>query len=576
MVQTQFNTQVLKFMSDGGGEYQSKAFHRMLADQGIELLLSPPRTPQINGRAERFMRTLTEKADAMRHTSGIPDSWWEFAVEHATHVYNRTPLRRLGWKTPYELVYKELPNIDHLRVFGCAAYVFIPPEDRSNKLAPKSELMTYVGWGVTGHQFITRSGGLKKSAHALFDESLFPRLSKHAAPRRTTQTPVPECSSTKVNGHVTIPIMDTIDEDYVSSTPYTSSKGGALVNPDGGNSTLHPRQSQQEGSSAPTTPITQASASTAPRRKRPSLIPVPTGSTRPSPIDESTPSWEDSSSAPGPSRQAAELTPTPAPVQRPKRQTKAPIKAPSIYGNAKPTDILKGKSKDWRLASGDLEQASKPKTTSQPVAKEVPVLPAPAPTPKSPPLAERLRSAVRKAGISIAEPALPPMPLDYIADLHRSRTNKSELPTSASHPRNQPDTDEGEIAQEGGDNLILMLFKAAVSTSNEKPIRDFTYRDVLKLPHQEREKWLGTNGAYSQELEALRKRGVFGALQDLPEGRKAIGNRWVHAEKSDGRLKARLVAQGFSQVEGVDYDAVFSPVVRFETVHIHCSRYQNF
>jgi transposase InsO family protein len=88
MVQTQFNTQVLKFMSNGGGEYQSKAFHNMLADQGIELLLLPPRTPQINGRAEHFMRTLTEKADAMRHTSGIPDSWWEFAVEHATHVYN--------------------------------------------------------------------------------------------------------------------------------------------------------------------------------------------------------------------------------------------------------------------------------------------------------------------------------------------------------------------------------------------------------------------------------------------------------------------------------------------------------
>jgi hypothetical protein len=112
--------------------------------------------------------------------------------------------------------------------------------------------------------------------------------------------------------------METINEDYVSLTPYTSSKGGALVSPDGGNLTLHPRQLQQEGSSAPTTPITQASVSTAPQRKRPSLISVPTGSTRPSPIDESTPSWEDSSSATGPLRHAAKLTPTPAPVQRPK------------------------------------------------------------------------------------------------------------------------------------------------------------------------------------------------------------------------------------------------------------------
>jgi hypothetical protein len=78
--------------------------------------------------------------------------------------------------------------------------------------------------------------------------------------------------------------------------------------------------------------------------------------------------------------------------------------------------------------------------------------------------------------------------------------------------------------------------------------------------------WLGKGGAFDQELEALQSRGVFGKLQDLPRGRKAIKNRWVCDVKSDSRTKARLVAKGFSQVEGVDYNAIFSPVVRFETV----------
>ena len=48
--------------------------------------------------------------------------------------------------------------------------------------------------------------------------------------------------------------------------------------------------------------------------------------------------------------------------------------------------------------------------------------------------------------------------------------------------------------------------------------------------------------------------------------RKVIKNQWVFDVKSDGRKRARLVAKGFSQVEGLDYDQIFSPVVRFETV----------
>ena len=86
-----------------------------------------------------------EKAESMRFQSCIPQSWWEFSVEHATHVYNQTPLHRHNWQTPYQLLYGEKLSVDHLRIFGCGAYVFIPAEIRANKLAPKSELMTYLG-----------------------------------------------------------------------------------------------------------------------------------------------------------------------------------------------------------------------------------------------------------------------------------------------------------------------------------------------------------------------------------------------------------------------------------------------
>ena len=60
-------------------------------------------------------------------------------------------------------------------------------------------------------------------------------------------------------------------------------------------------------------------------------------------------------------------------------------------------------------------------------------------------------------------------------------------------------------------------------------------------------------------------------LVDLPPGRKTIGNKWVLniKHKTDGtidRYKTRLVAKGYTQQEGIDYEETFLPVVRFALI----------
>ena len=78
--------------------------------------------------------------------------------------------------------------------------------------------------------------------------------------------------------------------------------------------------------------------------------------------------------------------------------------------------------------------------------------------------------------------------------------------------------------------------------------------------------------AMQEEIEALDKNKTWD-LVSLPQGRKAIGNRWVYKIKRDAnnqveRYRARLVVKDYAQKERIDFNEVFSPIVRLTTVRI--------
>ncbi|GKE26579.1 ribonuclease H-like domain-containing protein [Tanacetum coccineum] len=95
------------------------------------------------------------------------------------------------------------------------------------------------------------------------------------------------------------------------------------------------------------------------------------------------------------------------------------------------------------------------------------------------------------------------------------------------------------------------------ATTLNKSVEPTTYYDVVKDV-----KWVE---AMNNEIEVLIRNNTW-TLTDLPIGRKTIDNKWIYKikYKASGQVdkhKARVVAKGFSQIEGIDFDETFSPVL---------------
>lgn len=97
-----------------------------------------------------------------------------------------------------------------------------------------------------------------------------------------------------------------------------------------------------------------------------------------------------------------------------------------------------------------------------------------------------------------------------------------------------------------------------------------SYKEAMESP--EKNSWIL---AMKDELKSIEDNNTW-ELTDLPSNRKSVGSKWVYKRKTDDkgnviRYKARLVAQGFTQKYGVDYDEVFAPVARSTTMRLMLS-----
>ncbi|GJZ60056.1 putative ribonuclease H-like domain-containing protein [Tanacetum coccineum] len=103
-----------------------------------------------------------------------------------------------------------------------------------------------------------------------------------------------------------------------------------------------------------------------------------------------------------------------------------------------------------------------------------------------------------------------------------------------------------------------------------KNLEEHGFEEPKKIAHALKDPiWIE---AMQEELLQFRLQEVW-TLVELPNGKRVIGTKWVFRNKKDERgivirNKARLVAQGYTQHEGIDYDEVFAPVAKIEAIRL--------
>ena len=98
----------------------SNALSKFTTECGIERQHTVRARPQQNGVAER----------ANRVGSGLPKAFWGEGLGALVYVWNRCPTDAVKGRTPYQLWNGTKPDVSHLRVWGCTAYVHIQKDKR--------------------------------------------------------------------------------------------------------------------------------------------------------------------------------------------------------------------------------------------------------------------------------------------------------------------------------------------------------------------------------------------------------------------------------------------------------------
>ena len=164
----ELHRQCHRLRMDGGGEYSSDEMKTWLLDTGIVAEVTTADQHQQNGASESLNRVLMDKLHPMLLAAGLHRKWWPEALKCANYLRNRSPTSGLDC-TPYEMWFKEKPDLSHIRTFGAWAYVLKTEAKRKKLKDAKATLCKLVGYeGARIFRLVTAEGKIVRSSNVHF------------------------------------------------------------------------------------------------------------------------------------------------------------------------------------------------------------------------------------------------------------------------------------------------------------------------------------------------------------------------------------------------------------------------
>ncbi|GJY96986.1 putative ribonuclease H-like domain-containing protein [Tanacetum coccineum] len=529
LVENQLNKKVKAIRCDNGTEFKNAHIIELCGSKGIKRDYSNARTPQQNGVAERKNRTLIEAARTMLADSKLPTMFWTEAVRTACYVLNRVLVTSPHNKTPYALLTGNIPSISHFKPFRCHVTI-LNTSDHLGKFDGKADEGYIVGYSTSNKayrvynmpnkrveetmnlRYLEEKPNVQGLGHEWYFDLDYLTDTLGYKRDKANQSAGTQAASTNPAGIQDANSDSECDEQVIIVPSYPSHSIQEAEPKDTSGDEV------DDSSLASAEEIFQQEL--ARLKVPPGSIPVPTGSipvpsgdTMISPGDVSVPTGGVPVPTGSPTDSFFDDEPT----------TRFP--SPSDLGNNEPSPgIFSSSSYDDEFGA-DLNNLASTVEVS--------------------PVATKRINTIHPQSLIIG---------DHTSAVQtRSKVNKTTTGESAfiSYIHDQQRDNHTDFQ-----HCLFACFLSQVEPrSVAQALEDPSWVDAMQ-----------------EEMQQFKFQNVW-VLVDLPEGKYAIGTKWILKNKRDARgivvrNKARLVAQGHRQEEGIDYDEVFAPVARIEAIRL--------